>query len=465
MKDALAEGRDLGGELALELELVHALARAFDPELTDEFWRERPRLRALARGHSWPARALAAALAETSACRAEYLDEVVPLCEHATAGDVLLSQRGAGAFASGHILLALGLIDANDRALDFADRVEAAARSQGSFANTITASACRGWILLRRGEFLGAEELLRPVLDAAVEQGVLLLVVNMLFLLPDLIAERSSQETLATMVETVELPPAFAEAAGGGWILSARGRLRALRGQRAAAESDLRRSGSIFEKLGFGPLPEPWRSQLALTLPVDARDEARALVAEELTIARATGLPRPQGVVLRAAGLLAEGDESIETLRESVAVLADSPARYEHARSLVELGAALRRAGRRTDAREPLRTGLELAHRCGAERLLQRARDELLAAGARPRRIARSGFDALTASERRIVRLAAEGRSNPEIAQALYLSVKTVERHLSNAYAKVELSGPGARRRLLRVVEQAERSDTDASAA
>jgi DNA-binding NarL/FixJ family response regulator len=321
----------------------------------------------------------------------------------------------------------------------------------------------RGWTLLRRGEFLQAEELLRPVIDAAAEQGVLLLVVNLLYLLPDLIAERSSQQALGTMVESVELPPAFAEAAGGGWILSARGRLRALKGQRAAAEADLRISGSIFRRLGFGPLPEPWRSHLALALPADARDEATALVEEELRIARASKLPRPQGVVLRAAGLLAERDEAIEMLRESVVVLTDSPARYEHARSLVELGAALRRSGRRSDAREPLREGSELAHRCGAERLLVRAREELLATGARPRRIARSGFDALTASERRVIRLAAEGRSNPEIAQALYLSVKTVERHLSNAYAKIELSGRGARRRLPQLVEQADRAGASAA--
>ena len=102
----------------------------------------------------------------------------------------------------------------------------------------------------------------------------------------------------------------------------------------------------------------------------------------------------------------------------------------------------------RADSREPLQSGMELAYRCGAERLVARAHEELLATGARPRRIIRSGFDGLTASERRIVRLAAERRSNPEIAQALYISVKTVETHLSNAYSKLNLSGPGARHRL-----------------
>ena len=104
---------------------------------------------------------------------------------------------------------------------------------------------------------------------------------------------------------------------------------------------------------------------------------------------------------------------------------------------------------------------MELAHLCGAERLVGRAREELLAAGARPRNVVRSGFDALTASERRIVRLASEGRSNSEVAQALYVSVKTIETHLSSAYRKLDLAGPGSRRQLPALVAVADRA-TDA---
>jgi DNA-binding CsgD family transcriptional regulator len=106
-----------------------------------------------------------------------------------------------------------------------------------------------------------------------------------------------------------------------------------------------------------------------------------------------------------------------------------------------------------------LTEGLELAYRCGAERLVENAREELLATGARPRRIVRTGFDALTASERRVVRLAAQQRSNADIAQILYLSVKTVERHLSSAYAKLDITGSGARRRLAGTIAAAQRHD------
>jgi hypothetical protein len=319
-------------------------------------------------------------------------------------------------------------------------------------ANALAAEWSRGWIAVRRGDLASGEEILRPLLDIGVEHGMLLLVVNGLWSMADVIVERAAQEELLALAESLALPPAFAESSGGAWLASVRGRLRALRGARVDAERDLRTAGNIFGRLGFGPCHDPWRSALALMLPAEGIDEARALVDDERALADAAGLDRPRGVALRAAGLLAGGNEGVELLRESVALLADSPARYEHARSLVELGAALRRGGHRADAREPLATGQELADLCGAERLVARARDELLAAGARPRRTIRSGFDALTASERRTVRLAAEGRSNPEIAQHLYVSLKTVETHLSNAYRKLGLAGAGARKGLARYV-------------
>src|SRR2546423_28025 len=102
-------------------------------------------------------------------------------------------------------------------------------------------------------------------------------------------------------------------------------------------------------------------------------------------------------------------------------------------------GPPARRATRRAAARAPLRRALDLADACGAGPLADRARHELLAAGARPRRPRLSGVDALTASERRIAAMAADGRSNPEIAQALFVPTKTVEAHLSKAYRKLDI--------------------------
>ena len=121
-------------------------------------------------------------------------------------------------------------------------------------------------------------------------------------------------------------------------------------------------------------------------------------------------------------------------------MLAGSAARLEHAKALVELGAALRRGNRRSDAREYLRQGLELAHRLGASALAERAQTELAATGARPRRLMLTGVDALTPSERRVADMAAENMTNKDIAQALFVTPKTVEVHLSSVYRKLQIA-------------------------
>jgi DNA-binding CsgD family transcriptional regulator len=454
--DARAELGGADGELALELDVAHALICVFDPALAASVWRDRPRLMKLTEGDSWPAHALCALLASSSAFRGEHLDEVVALVKRAVAGDVLLSQRGAGGWTPGHLMGALALVEDHDGADALADDISAAGRAQGSLASSMIAEGHRGWNAARRGDLTGAEELMRPLQDATRDNGMLLMLVTLFWYGRDLLIERPSQADMVQTLEAIEVPPAFEEAAGGGWLKTARGRVRAARGHLEGARQDLRAAGAIFDRLGFGPLHDPWRSALALTLAASERDEALALVDAELALADATRLARPRGVALRAKGLLARGDEGIGLLQEAVRVLEGSPARYEHAQAVVSLGSALRRSGRRVDAREPLAAGLESAFRCGAERLVGHAREELIATGARPRRIERTGFAALTASERRVARLAAEDRSNAEIAQALYLSVKTVEHHLSSAYAKLHIAGAGARRRLAGTLAAAE---------
>ena len=120
-------------------------------------------------------------------------------------------------------------------------------------------------------------------------------------------------------------------------------------------------------------------------------------------------------------------------------MLAGSPARLEHARALIDLGAALRRANNRTEARTYLREGIDLAHQCGATALVDRGNNELAATGARARSVMLSGLESLTASERRVAQMAAEEVSNKEIAQALFVTVKTVEMHLSRVYRKLDI--------------------------
>jgi DNA-binding CsgD family transcriptional regulator len=174
------------------------------------------------------------------------------------------------------------------------------------------------------------------------------------------------------------------------------------------------------------------------------RDEAAALARRELQAAIAFGMPRRRALALSACGALDDGPAGLAQLREAVALLSESPARLAAARALVELGIALRRRGEGVAAREPLGAGLDLAHRCGAVALADLARAELVATGARPRRASLSGPGSLTPAEQRTAEMAASGMSNRDIAQALFVSTKTVETQLSQAYAKLRIGSRAA---------------------
>ena len=172
---------------------------------------------------------------------------------------------------------------------------------------------------------------------------------------------------------------------------------------------------------------------------LDRHNEALPLVEVELKRARAWGAPGTVARTLRVLGTL-ERAEGLPRLEEAVELVAGSPARLEYAKALLALGRALQLAQRPTEARDPLRRALELADVCGAPALTDDARSELHAAGGRPRTTALTGIDSLTPSERRIAKLAAAGRTNRDIAQELFVTPKTVERHLGNVYRKLGIS-------------------------
>lgn len=167
------------------------------------------------------------------------------------------------------------------------------------------------------------------------------------------------------------------------------------------------------------------------------------MAREDLERARRWGTPGGIGMALRAHALVPGDAAPVDGLREAARMLEESPARLEQARALVDLGAALRRARRRAEARDALQGGLDLAERCGARGLAATAQTELRAAGGRSSVARGAGPERLTASELRVAELAAEGRSNPEIAQELFVTRKTVETHLGHIYRKLDVSGRG----------------------
>ncbi len=226
-------------------------------------------------------------------------------------------------------------------------------------------------------------------------------------------------------------------------VLIARGRLAAVEGAHERALADYEAAGAHALRC-YGveqPAAVPWR-QLAALATAQLGDHAHAteLAGEAIAVARALGTARPLGTALSAAGQIARGEHGIELLTEAVTVLQRSQSRLEHADALINLGCALRHTGQPRDARKPLREGLQIARACGATPLAARAHEELLASGARPRKILQGGPDALTPAERRVATMAAEGLTNNRIAQTLVVSVRTVETHLAHVYTKLGVS-------------------------
>ncbi|MGI8711634.1 MAG: helix-turn-helix transcriptional regulator [Solirubrobacteraceae bacterium] len=222
-------------------------------------------------------------------------------------------------------------------------------------------------------------------------------------------------------------------------LLHARGGLRLAQANPSGALDDLIEVGRRQEILAEqNPALIDWRSLAALALAeLDRRDEAVALSEQEVLLARRFGAPRALGLALSAAGAIRGAGAGLGHLREAEAVLAESPARLSHAHALSKLGTALRQCSERDEARATLSHALDIAHTCGATALQSHTLRELRRTGARPRRQTTHGPDALTASERRAAHLAAQGLSNQEIADALFVTVRTVEFHLSGAFKKL----------------------------
>jgi DNA-binding CsgD family transcriptional regulator len=429
--DARGAG-DSAVALIVEAELI-GLARAV-PELRPKARERLDRLRPEARPDSVPGRTLLANLAvdlmQEPGTAADAVDHARAALDGLDGG---LSAVGV-LYLAGPVLIAAGELTAATAA---ADRIAVRARARGAPLEMGAALGVRGDAAARRGALLDAEADLRmaqDVLDADQMPYPARLLAG--YLLPVLVAMGRPAEA----EHEVTLQVDHRQVA----VLAALGRLRIAQGRPDEALEALLACGARLAKRDWRhPGLLPWRTDAALACHRLGRArQAGELVDRALAEAQRFAAAIPLGRALLVTGLLRA---DIDVLREAVDVLRGTPARLEQAGAYVELGAALRRANRRAEAREPLRTGLELAHRCAAAPLVDRATEELAAAGARPRTPLRTGVESLSPSERRVARLAADGMTNREIAQALFVTAKTVEVHLSACYRKL---GIGTRREL-----------------
>jgi DNA-binding CsgD family transcriptional regulator len=430
-------------ELALQLEADIATAGRLHAA---SYPRTANRLRRYAGkvgGHTRAERALLASLAMQQLLSGAPAAEAAELAANALDHGLLAEQTADSAT----LYDALYVLIVTCR-LDFADRVceeaLADARARGSQFGFALATCFRSDLDYRRGRVADAEADARTAIEAADEAGWQFADYALAFLIDALIElDRLAEAT--TILESRGHHRLIQNTFMHDRLLWSRARVRLAQGRPQDALSDLeelaRRERHWRARC---PAALPYRSTIAIALAgTGQRDRACRLAAEELHLARRFGAPRPIGIALRALGLTERGERGIQRLRESIMTLDSSPARLEHARAVTDLGAALRRGNHRTDARPLLERGLALAQRCGAHALSKRASTELRTIGVRPRTPLRTGPDELTASERRVCELAADGLSNPQIAQALFVSRKTVETHLGRAYRKLDVARRG----------------------
>jgi class 3 adenylate cyclase/DNA-binding CsgD family transcriptional regulator len=321
----------------------------------------------------------------------------------------------------------------------FCEAMMEAAGNRGELVTLSNILCFRGLALAQRGELESAAQDLRKSDELVAYLPSQQASIYFRSFLADLLTNQGEVDEAERTLAELGLPEDVADSGHTIFFLGARGWIRLARGELEGARSDFQRLGRCMEAFEMrNPAVVAWRSHLALALlGLERRDEALALAREEVELAQAWGAPRPIGVALRVQGLAEGGSEGIETLRKSLAVLESSSARLEHGRTLVDLGAALRRANERAEARELLKEGLDIAVRCASPPLVEQAEAEIEATGTRPRRLLLSGLDSLTASERRVADFAADGLSNKDIAQSLFVTTKTVEVHLGNVYRKL----------------------------
>jgi len=366
------------------------------------------------------------------------VDEVVTLAEPTLARGATSRETGPSAPVY-QAIGALSQVDALDEALLCADAAVAIARDRHQTLGLYGALSTRASVHWRAGDVRACAVDAGASLDLPGVPGPFRVVSAGWLALAQLAAD-DSDGAAATLDDVAEVP--VVENVNQHVVEAARALLHAARGDDVRAlelldDLDRRRRASGTRAL------LPWRAE-HVAVAVRAGDDAgaEALVTTLAADAEAIGTPGARGLALRARARIAdEREQEVALLQRAETELRSSPCRLLHAEVLVELGMAIRRAGRRAEARPVLEAGLHAARRCGALRLAARAHEELTVAGARPRRLQFSGADALTPRERRIAALAADGRTNREIAQELYVTPKTVENQLGRVYRKLGIRG------------------------
>jgi DNA-binding CsgD family transcriptional regulator len=402
-----------------------------------------------------PAGRLAAAIEARAAAIGGSAQEAADAAKRALGGDGVIFNEEPELVAFVMLVMTLVAADEVDVARTATERALAVAREREATPQLALGLFLRGFVAWGYGDLTNAVADMRQALDLAklarIPPMVLLIAGALVEVLIEIDELEEAEAVLGSLgIATGPMP----DSAMFSLLLFARAHLQFEQGKSEQSLGDSLALSDIAERSGFGPGPSllvaPFRARVLVAAGEQAK--ARELADDGMTAARRWGAPGTVAHAARAVAISRGGAEAIRQLEEAAEMTKDSPRRLGHAEVLVDLGEVLRRQERRAEARPPLREALKIARRCGAARLAKRAGAELEATGERVRRYTPAGTESLTPSERRVAELAASGMTNRQIAQFLFVTVKTVEAHLSAAYDKLDISG---RRQLPEALRQA----------
>jgi len=304
----------------------------------------------------------------------------------------------------------------------------------------------RALIALRQGELRTAEALALAALSDMSEEAW---GVQIAMPLATLIEARLAMGQYDAAGELVNrpVPEATFQTRYGLHYLYARGRYHLAKGYHDAAFTDFLACGESQHAWGIdAPVMVPWRIGAAeVWLRRGQRRRAANLADEHLALV-APAQQRTHGIALRTLALTREPSQRLELLSEALEILQATGDRYEVALTLADVARAHQRIGSVTEARSIVRQAWRMAEECGAEGLRSSLMPKSAAAAqfrpadtASPPPADVGVTSLLSDAELRVTSLAAQGYTNREISSKLFITVSTVEQHLTRAFRKLNI--------------------------
>ena len=438
--DIVAEVDTLGDALAASTQPLvgDVLAAAANlPSLLPELGERLARFEDAA-GDTETERAMLATLSRVACRRGDTAERAARFAGRAVGGELLPeSAEAVSRFTALFTLIDADRLDAAELELD---AITVVARRRGSLLGYSSAIGLRALAAYQRGDVRRAVTETVTALGTGSLHGALYPVV-----MACLVRARLAADDVAGAAEIVapladyELPDIIVF----NHAVVARAQVRFALGDLEGALEGMRQALERVPRAVRYSRVLPWRQLAVPVLLAGGHDrEASEVAADDVAAARGWGTAGAIGAALTAQALCTAPAERVAALAEAIELLERSPARLDLAAALLALGETMTEL-RDTDAGlELLWRGVELAQTCGAHALVARGQAARRAAGARPLRVAAPNAETLTPGQRRVYDLAAQGSSEREIAEALFLTVKAVEDELGGVYAKLGLQGP-----------------------